>query len=167
MRRFAAAAALSVGVIAGVGVTALAAPTAPKITGMKVNPSKVCRTRSDTCPHPGSNVTFKLSQKSKVTADCRPVSTNLGPVILFKRTFKAGKRTRHFSVEGLAKGKYILRLTATDAHHHDLSHPAERHFKPRVRLSMLIAGAVSLFAGVFLALIWEHVRNASSRRRRS
>jgi len=129
MRRFAAAAALSVGVMAGVGVTALAAPTAPKITGMKVNPSKVCRTRSDTCSHPGSNVTFKLSQKSKVTADCRPVSTNLGPVILFKRTFKAGKHTRHFSVEGLAKGKYILRLTATDAHHHDLSHPAERHFK--------------------------------------
>jgi len=49
----------------------------------------------------------------------------------------------------------------------DRAVPAERHFKPRVRLSMLIAGAVSLFAGVFLALIWEHVRNASSRRRRS
>ena len=49
----------------------------------------------------------------------------------------------------------------------DRAVPAERHFKPRVRLSMLIGGVVSLFVAVFLALLWEHLRAASSRPRRA
>jgi uncharacterized protein involved in exopolysaccharide biosynthesis len=48
----------------------------------------------------------------------------------------------------------------------DRAVPAERHSRPRVRLSMLIAGAISLFASVFVALILEHVQSASSRRKR-
>jgi uncharacterized protein involved in exopolysaccharide biosynthesis len=48
----------------------------------------------------------------------------------------------------------------------DRAVPAERHSRPRVRLSMLIAGAISLFTGMFVALILEHVQGASSRRRR-
>jgi capsule polysaccharide export protein KpsE/RkpR len=49
----------------------------------------------------------------------------------------------------------------------DRAVPAERHFKPRIRMSMLIAGVISLFAGVFVALTLEHVRGASARRKRS
>lgn len=49
----------------------------------------------------------------------------------------------------------------------DRAVPAERHARPRVRLSMQIAGVASLFVGMFLALLCEHVRGAASRPRRA
>ena len=89
--------------------------TPPKISGLKAEPSPFCTNKSETCDTPGTKVSYKLSEKAKVTADIRKKNGGTAPVSIFVNKKRSkGKHTFKFSGKGLKPGKYVLRLRARD-----------------------------------------------------
>lgn len=128
MARLGRAVAASFVIAGGAVATALAAGGPPKVESLQVNPHKVCRTRSDTCKHPGATASWKLTEYSDVVASIRPLGNGRGATPIFRQKFSAGRHSKHFSVEGFPKNRYQLELTAVDPSN-NRSHPAVQTFK--------------------------------------
>jgi plastocyanin len=103
--------------------------TPPKITDLKAKPSPFCTNKSETCDKRGTRVSYRLSERAKVTADIQAKNGNTGPVSIFvnKKRSKGGHSFK-FSGKGLKPGKYTLRLRAHDAAG-NTSKPAKKQVK--------------------------------------
>jgi plastocyanin len=91
-------------------------PGPPKITGLKVDPKKFCKTKTDQCPKPGAKLKFTLSEKA--TKVSGPIIRRKDGKTIKTVTYKerpAGANSISFSGSGLARAKYKIKLKAYDA----------------------------------------------------
>ena len=88
--------------------------TAPRVSSLKVRPSKVCRRKSSKCRKPGAKFSFNLSEAGRVALTIRRRSN--GKVVKTSSfNGKQGANERKLSTRGLKAGRYRLSIMATDA----------------------------------------------------
>ena len=101
--------------------------TDPAISSLRVNPATFCNKKSKSCPKVGTRIRFTLSEDAKVQATIlRRDTGDVVKVLNFSR--KAGSNSVKFSGKGLARTRYRLEMTATDAAG-NVSKPAKTSFK--------------------------------------
>jgi plastocyanin len=88
--------------------------TAPRVSSLKVRPSKVCRRKSDKCRKPGAKFSFNLSEPGRVALT---ITRRSNGKVVKTSSFngKQGANERKLSTKGLKAGRYRLSITATDA----------------------------------------------------
>jgi plastocyanin len=86
---------------------------APKISGLRADPSKLCSNKSKKCDHPGTLIRFSLSEPARIQAKISPKGKDK-TVKSFKLNGVAGKNKPKYSARGLKPGDYVLKLTPTD-----------------------------------------------------
>jgi plastocyanin len=86
---------------------------APKISGLRADPSKLCSNKSKKCAHPGTVIRFSLPEAARIQAKISPKGMSK-TVKSFKLNGVAGKNKPKYSARGLKPGDYVLKLTPTD-----------------------------------------------------
>jgi plastocyanin len=83
----------------------------PTLSGARLSPTRLCTKRSASCPHPGTKLTFRLSEKATVRAR---VLSGRHTVKRLRFSGRKGRNSFRYSGRGLAPGRYGMKLTATD-----------------------------------------------------
>ena len=76
--------------LVGLAVARAADTEVPKVTNLRVVPSRFCVKRSSTCTHPGTVVRFSVSTGARVTGNIWPRTSNIAGYREFRRHFNAG-----------------------------------------------------------------------------
>ena len=104
--------------------------TAPDIDSARESPATFCTKKTSKCPKTGARLRFTIDEDADVAGVIvrRSDGKQVGKTLAFDA--RAGKNSFKFSGKGLARGKYRIELTATDA---------AGNVAPTVRVSFKIA----------------------------
>lgn len=102
--------------------------TAPKLTGLKLVPSKFCNKKTSKCKVRGTKIRFNLDEDAKISGRIvnRKTGKRAGSISI---TATAGASEFDYSGKGLALGSYRLELTPRDAAGNKASSPTRASFR--------------------------------------
>ena len=117
LRRHTAYMTATAAVIALVGLAvARAADTeVPKVTNLRVVPSRFCVKRSSTCTHPGTVVRFSVSTGARVTGNIWPRTSNIAGYREFRRHFNAGANSISLNDGRLTPGRWTFKIQGANS----------------------------------------------------
>jgi plastocyanin len=84
---------------------------APRLSAARLSPRRFCTNRSGGCAHPGTRLTFRLSERATVRA---MVLSGRHTVKRLRFGGRKGANSFRYSGRGLAPGSYRMKLAATD-----------------------------------------------------
>jgi plastocyanin len=100
----------------GGGQTGPGVNTPPRFSSVRIIPSRACARRSRTCPRPGARVRFSLDERARVNGTLEPLRTRGSRIVRrFSASARAGVNRVRLPIRGLRRGRYRLRLRATDS----------------------------------------------------
>jgi plastocyanin len=100
----------------GGGQTGPGANTPPRFSSVRVIPSRACARRSRACPRPGASVRFSLDERARVNGTLERLATRSSRIARrFSYSARAGVNRVRLPIRGLRRGRYRLRLRATDS----------------------------------------------------
>jgi plastocyanin len=100
----------------GGGQTGPGANAPPRFSSVRVSPSRACARRSRTCPRPGARVRFSLDERARVNGTLERLVTRSSRIARrFSYSARAGVNRVRLPIRGLRRGRYRLRLRATDS----------------------------------------------------
>jgi plastocyanin len=88
---------------------------APRLSGVRVVPSRACTRRSRACPRPGARVRFSLSETARVKGAIDRLGSSATPIVRrFSFSGRAGVNRVRLPLRRLRPGRYRLTLRAVD-----------------------------------------------------
>jgi plastocyanin len=100
----------------GGGQTGPGANTPPRFSSVRVIPTRACARRSRTCRRPGASVRFSLDERARVNGTLERLATRSSRIARrFSYSARAGVNRVRLPIRGLRRGRYRLRLRATDS----------------------------------------------------
>ena len=99
----------------GGGQTGPGTDTAPRVSGVRVVPSRACTRRSRSCPRPGARVRLSLSENARVNGTIERLGPRAARVTRrFSVSARAGVNRIRLPLRRLRPGRYRVSLRAVD-----------------------------------------------------